>query len=96
MNRYEIKDLAEKTSDSYSFDRYRSWVGVIKLLDKRGLTPREIEAVVRSKWMRWAADAKGRYADIPASAIIDFMDQPQSRASADDLAVLVAETFPSE
>jgi len=47
------KELAEKTSDAYSFDRYNSWEACVKKLRNNGLNDREIEAVLRSKWTRW-------------------------------------------
>jgi hypothetical protein len=49
--------LAEKTDDAYSRERYgRSWKACALLLLKRGFDEREVEAVLRSKWMRWAGD----------------------------------------
>lgn len=54
--------VALDTIDAYSFERYApgEWVKAAKALAKRGHDARAIEAVLRSKWMRWAADAAGR------------------------------------
>lgn len=48
--------LAEATSDAYSVDRYANWSAVVEMLLGRGFTEREAEAILRSKWTRWAAD----------------------------------------
>jgi hypothetical protein len=57
------QELDDKISDAYSRDRYRNgFIPCIKMLRKRGLSDREIEAVLRSKWTRWAADwAEGEF-----------------------------------
>lgn len=86
----QIKDLAHSTSDAYSFDRYANWEEVVRKLARRGLDARQIEAVVRSKWTRWAADMVGRYENIPAKAVIDYIDKCESDAS---IKALTAEHF---
>lgn len=91
------RSLAEKTADSYSFDRYRSWESVVALLVARGYTPREVEAIVRSKWTRWAADQHGgRYGTVPAKALGVMLDSMKESDRAREVAQLVAETFPGE
>lgn len=54
-----IARLYEATCDAYSFDAYseRGWRSAIRMLVKHGLTDRQIEAVLRSKWTRWAGDS---------------------------------------
>lgn len=56
MTYAKIKAIAERTQDAYSYPRYVSWIGCVILLSKRGLDERQIEAILRSKWMRYAAD----------------------------------------
>ena len=51
------KELAEKTSDAYSYDRYNSWEACVKKLRKAGYDDMQIEAILRSKITRWAADS---------------------------------------
>lgn len=53
-----VETLVDKTASAYSFDAYgeKGWRSCIKMLIKRGLTDRQIEAVLRSKWTRWAGD----------------------------------------
>ncbi len=56
----QARKLAERCADAYSADRYRSWSHVAFELLKMGLTEQEAEAVMRSKWTRWAADVSGQ------------------------------------
>ena len=88
----KAKALAEQTSDAYSADRFASWESVIQSLLNLGYTELETEAIVRSKWTRWACDhdtGRNRYGRHTSSAMIRFMkDTPQSEVTA-----LVYETF---
>jgi hypothetical protein len=72
------KYLAEKTSGSYSFDRYRNWNAVVQMLINKGYTNDEIEAILMSKWTRWACDRdtrKGvRYGYHTSKALERFME----------------------
>lgn len=92
--------VADKTADAYSFDRYSTWRGCAWLLALRGYNARQIEAILRSKWMRWAADRFNRHDRIPARAIIEFIDDAVKARSADAIAreveELVAGTFEGE
>lgn len=52
-----VAAFAEQLADAYSSDRYRNgWSASIKALRAFGCTDKQIEAVIRSKWTRWAAD----------------------------------------
>jgi len=87
------KELAEKTSNAYSFDTYgmKAWTAAIRMMRRRGHTERNIEAVLRSKWTRWAAD--GRKGRVPTSKDIErFLDDPRNFC-ARDLEELTRETF---
>jgi len=67
------KHLAEKTVDAYSADRYASWENVAKLLLRHGYSERQAEAIMRSKWARWAGDQHGgAYGKLPAYIVRDF------------------------
>jgi hypothetical protein len=59
----------------YSADRYRSWPAVAEALLREGFTPREAEAIMRSKHTRWAADADDahRYGYHPGRIIVDYL-----------------------
>jgi hypothetical protein len=58
--------IAEKTSDAYSANRYRSWDAVIQFLLDRGYEASTVEIIVRSKWTRWAADRANKHANATA------------------------------
>jgi hypothetical protein len=53
--------LAELTQDAYMADAYgKSWRTCAMVLINMGLGDKQIEAVLRSKHMRWADDSCGR------------------------------------
>lgn len=86
--------VAERTLGAYSCDRYRNWRGVAQALLDYGLTEKQTEAVMWSKWMRWAADfdkSGARYGRHTSQAIVAFLDN--SPASVRELNNLVYETF---
>ena len=84
--------IAAECSDAYSADRYRDWPGVALALLRRGLDDRQAEAVMRSKWTRWAADMwkGGTDENVPAKAIIAYLDKCETPES---IAALTVETF---
>ena len=88
----KAKALAEQTSDAYSADRFKNWEAVIQCLLNLGYSELETEAIVRSKWTRWACDmdtSKNNYGHHTSSAMIRFLKGiPQS-----DVTALVNETF---
>ena len=90
----QAKALAERCSDAYSADRYNSWPAVAAVLLKSGLSERQAEAVMRSKWTRWAADGTdARYGRVPARAIIAYIDRYET---ADSIKRLTVGTFGRE
>ena len=93
----EAVAIAEKCADAYSADRYASWSAVAKMLAKRGLNAREIEAVMRSKHTRWAGDCSDhRYGKVTANDLAAYMDDKLQHFDAAEIASLVAQTFDSE
>lgn len=85
--------LATDTFDAYSRPSYKNWREVCAALLRRGYSPKVAEAILRSKWTRWAGDAsesphgKHTYADL-----LRFMDKmPDLRA---EVALLAVESFP--
>jgi hypothetical protein len=85
-----VQDIADKTHDAYSFARYRRWEDVVAMLADRGLTATEIEWVLRSKAMRWAADeVNGALAT--AGDLKRYLDNPRNRCSNADIARMVRE-----
>ncbi len=92
-----IAALVTKTADAYSFDRYgvQEWRRATRLLIDRGLDDRQIEAILRSKWTRWAADhcADNVRFKVRGDDLIRFMDEPRNKCDANAIADLVACTF---
>jgi hypothetical protein len=88
----KAKALAEKTSDAYSSDRFANWEAVIQCLLNLGYSELETEAIVRSKWARWACDmdtSRNSYGRHTSSAMLRFMKgTPQS-----EVTQLTIETF---
>jgi len=90
--------LAERTSDAYSFDRYgeETWRRTISRFLALGFTERETEAVMRSKWTRWAADqctrltCCARNGRLTSLAVVYYI---QANLTALALKELVEETF---
>lgn len=84
--------LAERTSDCFSFDRYANWAAVAKMLLAKGYTDQQAEAILRSKWTRWAADASNkRYGQATGADLERFMAQQRNLAA--QVAELTRETF---
>ena len=98
--------LMEQTDDAYSFDNYGAsgWRGAIRMLIRRGYSDREIEAILRSKWTRWAGDASGkRHGYNTGRDLEKFLDSnafgtPERHDArlANDIKELVLGTFGSE
>lgn len=67
--------MAERLSDAFSTDRYRDgWTATVRMLRARGYSDKQAEAIIRSKWTRWAGDHSGK---------------PYGRVTASDLAALI-------
>lgn len=98
MTTKQVIDLADKTSDAQSYSTYgqTEWRRAIRLLDARGFDARSIEAILRSKWTRWAADAT-MPRRVLAGNLIAWMDTPRNHSRNAELlkevAKLVKETF---
>lgn len=58
LSKTAIAKLRLSTRDAYSYKRYKAtaWRVAIGELDKLGFNEFEIETILRSKLMRWAAD----------------------------------------
>jgi len=89
--------LFDKTAAAYSFDAYgeSGWRGAIRMLIRHGLSDREIEAVLESKWTRWAGDAasdRKRYGKYNGRDLERFMDSAKGCGWA-DVKELTAEHF---
>jgi len=84
----EVTTFADRLSDAYSTDAYRGgWGSCIKALRKRGLNDLQIEAIIRSKWTRWAGDSSesNRYGSYTSSDLIKYMDRNKKWSQIDNL-----------
>lgn len=84
--------IARRTQDAYSSDRYRSWRAVAAALLKRGYDERQVEAIMRSKWTRWAA-ADQVMGKASAKDLLAFIDNPRNECSLTAVRELVQQTF---
>lgn len=99
MTRQVIR-LAARTKGAFSFSNYglQRWRAAIRMLLRRGYDEREIEAIMRSKWTRWAGDhASGRkgwrYGRTNSADLARFLDGYPKGSLAYDVAMLVATTY---
>ena len=87
-------DLALKTADAYSYEAYKpgAWERAIRVLLNRGWTPRQIEAIMRSKWARWARDSDGsKWGKSTSGTILKYIDaagDAEARTIADRYAAM--------
>lgn len=85
--RMPLEDLEELTSYSYSYERYspEGWRDCIRLLRERGLSDLEVEAVLMSKHMVFAANMsedKRPWGSNGKATLEEYMDEyPLSSAS---------------
>lgn len=93
-NRTKASRVANACRDAYSANRYQSWEYVALRLLNMGLSEDEAEAVMRSKWTRWAADEHGAdYGRVPAKALIDWMKNDPVECSSENIRGLVEGTY---
>lgn len=79
MTRKEADQVAERTSDAYSFDRYTSWKACAIVLMDLGYDVNEAEAILRSKHTRWAADSSNKpYGRANSSDLKRYLENPQN------------------
>jgi hypothetical protein len=80
MSAERVKQLSDKTESAFSFSRYGAteWRKGIAILISHGWSDGEIEAALRSKWTRWAADENGATGE----AIGEFAEDPRGRTEA--------------
>ena len=86
-----IQALSVRTFDAHSFVRYASWKACAAAVLRRGYTDRQAEEILRSKFMRWAADqSDAPYGYATAQDLLRFMDrcQGQTRALLEEVTAL--------
>jgi hypothetical protein len=86
----EVARLFEETCSGYSFDRYGegNWRASIRMLLDRGFDHRATQAIMLSKWTRWAGDAAGKDSRVNSLDLARFIDsQRDVLAQVDELVV---------
>jgi len=80
MSQKTVREFAAELVSAYSTDRYtHGWGACIRMLRGRGYDDRQVEAIIRSKWTRWAADAsrgerRNGYGFATSSDLARFID----------------------
>ena len=85
--------LAAQTADAYSADRYTSWTACARLLASLGYDARQAEAILRSKWTRWARDGWNRSGTPTSTALRDFLDRYHYHPQHSEVISLTTKTF---
>jgi hypothetical protein len=94
LTRDEADAIAQETSDAYSFNRYGAtrWRSCCRMLARRGYDAREIEAIMRSKWTRWAGDmSDSEYGRVNSADLARFLAAEKDLQAS--VRSLVSETF---
>ena len=70
-----VAEFARELADAYSTSNYAGgWGPCIKMLRRHGYNDQQIEAIIRSKWTRWAADASSaRYGRATSADLARFL-----------------------
>lgn len=89
------KQLAAKIDNDgwYSSDRYNSTLALVQMLRRRGYDDRQIEAVIKSKWTRWAADASDKQSGCSAMDLARYMTTNFAGREFSEVRRLTEETF---
>jgi hypothetical protein len=94
------RPLANKCANAYSTDNYGgSWLATVRALLERGYSEAEVEALLRSKHTRWAADSCERhaYGRHNSTCVLHYIDAlPDLNPGSQEMSELVRETFTDE
>lgn len=91
--RKPLAAFAEELLTAYSSGEYAGgWGPCIKALRKRNYTDSQIEAILRSKWARWAAD-RVHPRKASAKALLAWMDDPRNEVTEQTVRKLTLDTF---
>ena len=96
--KYTVTEFAEKLSDAYSTDNYGGgWSACIRKLRAAKYDDAMIEAIIRSKFTRWAADHGGkRYGRASSNDLMKWLTDNGYTPNSDEIKSLVRETFHRE
>ena len=96
MSEPTVQNLFEKTEDAYSFGRYSAggWRQCIRIMRKKGWSETEVEAVLRSKHMRWAGDMSDNpHGYVSSGDFQRYLDRYPNQFTQEKLDDLVEGTF---
>lgn len=85
-------EIDKRTSNAYSRSAYADgeWLAAIEELLSRGYSPVAVEAIMRSKWTRWAGDVSPRqHGSYTAADVLAFLDDPRNGCTPSAVADLV-------
>lgn len=76
-NRQLAEEIANRTNQVYSFERYADWTDCAHAILDLGFSETETEAILLSKWMRWAGDMTlFNWGEVPTDAIVNALKNP--------------------
>jgi hypothetical protein len=91
--KFDVEEMASRTGDAYSADGYTSWLACVRLLARLGYDEWQTEAILRSKWTRWARDSWDGRGTPTSNALRNFLVRNHYNPKHSDVAELVKETF---
>lgn len=93
---FDPVSLATKTADAYSADSYSNWTACARLLARLGYNEHQAEAILRSKWTRWARDMWQGRGTPTSMALRDFLIKYRYTPTHPEVISLTEETFGTE
>lgn len=94
--KFDPVKMAKDTANAYSAGAYTSWTSVCRLLAVRGFNEWEAEAILRSKWTRWARDLWESPSKPTATALANYLDKHKIKPRGKAVSGLVMEAFGEE
>lgn len=94
--KFDPAGMAKDTADAYSAGSYTNWTNVCRLLATRGFNRWEAEAILRSKWTRWARDMWNKNTKPTATALANYLDKYGYKPRHPEVNQLVMESFGKE
>lgn len=94
-----MQNITEKAKNiaargGYSQDRYSSWEDVAQTLLNLSFSDKEAEAIMRSKFTRWAADASDEvYGEVSSADLVAYLKALDITPGCNEVQKLVEETF---
>ena len=94
--KFRPETVARETEDAYSAASFTSWVGVARVLAKRGFNSWEAEAIMRSKLTRWCRDQFAKTSPASPTTLAKYLDKYNVTPRCKEVNDLVMGTFGKE